>query len=164
MNNKWVTIDQAATILGVSAMTVRRRIDKGALESKLENRRRLVCITNDSQMIHSDEQLAEQLRRENEILEKQIDIQNEQIKELREELKQEKERLQQQLDRKEEQTQILQTQLGEASNRHDTVVMQMTRLLEYYQQPFWRRLFSRKALPPPDHIVDMEPGGDKAEE
>lgn len=71
--------------------------------------------------------------------------------------------LKEQLQEKDKQIESLQQQLGEASQRHDTVVMQMTRLLEYHQQPFWRRLFSRKALPPPgdETIMDMEPGGDE---
>ena len=137
MNNKWLTIDQAANILNVSAMTVRRRIEKGDIESKLENRRRLVCITDDTALIHTDEQITEQLRRENEQLKKQIDIQSEQINELRMELKQ-----------KDEDIRRERAGFTEASHRHDTVIMQMTKLLEYHQQPFWRKLFSRKALPP----------------
>ena len=139
MNNKWVTIDQAATILGVSAMTVRRRIEKGDLESKLENRRRLVCITDDTQVSYKDEQIVAQLRRENEQLRKQTDIQNEQIRELREELKQKDSDL-----RKER------SAAEDTSQRHDTIVLQLTRqleqsqrLLEYNQAPWWRKWFRK---------------------
>lgn len=77
-------------------------------------------------------------------------------RELIDQLKSENERLVQQLSEKDRQIESLQRQLeetqkdvAEASHRHDTVVMQMTRLLEYHQQPFWRRLFGRKALSPP---------------
>jgi hypothetical protein len=53
--------------------------------------------------------------------------------------------------------------MADASHRHDTVVMQMTRLVEYHQQPFWRKLFSRKALPSPveGNVVNMETQEDK---
>ena len=72
--------------------------------------------------------------------------------------------LQEQLAEKDKQIGKLQERLPEASHRHDTVVMQMTRLLEYHQESFWRKLFSRKALPPPEQIMDMEPGDSKFEE
>ena len=53
----------------------------------------------------------------------------------------------------------LQEAIEDASHRHDTLLMQMTKMLEYERQPFWRKLFSRKALPPPadGNVVDMEP-------
>ena len=88
----------------------------------------------------------EHLRRQNEDLLRQIADQNARIERLESQLEEERERA------------------SEASHRHDTVVMQMTRLLEYHQQPFWRKLFSRKALPPPEQIMDMEPGGDESKE
>ena len=50
------------------------------------------------------------------------------------------------LRRKDEQT-------AEAGQRHDTVVMQMTRLVEYHQQPFWKR-WRRRELPGPTNIAE----------
>ncbi len=70
-----------------------------------------------------------------------------------------KEQLQQQLTEKDRQIENLQTQLQEASHRHDTVVMQMSKMLEYERQPFWRRWLKQKALPPPV-MEDMEPEPD----
>ncbi len=61
--------------------------------------------------------------------------------------------LERQLEEKDRQIEYLQTQLGETSHRHDTVVMQMSRLVEVHQQPFWKRWFKQKALPEPDAEV-----------
>ncbi len=55
----------------------------------------------------------------------------------------------------------LQIQVQEASQRHDTVVMQMSRMLEYERQPFWRRWFKQKALQAPGDVMEMEPDTDK---
>ena len=60
-----------------------------------------------------------------------------------------------------EQVAKLTEDLRNASERHDTVVMQMTRIVEYQQQPFWRKLFQRKQLPPPivdEAVMDVEAG------
>ena len=137
MSDKWVTVDEAAAILKVSTSTVRRRIENEKIESKLEDGRRLVWVSDDTQMSSRDEQLITELRTQNEHLRNQVEEKDKQIEKLQE-------------------------QLAEASHRHDTVVLQMTRLLEYHQQPFWRRLFSRKALPPPEQIMDMEPESDES--
>jgi len=90
-------------------------------------------------------QVVEQLRSENEHLRQQVT------------------QLQERLDEKDNDLRRKDEQIAEASHRHDTLVMQMTRLLEYHQQPFWRKLFSRKALPPPadETIMDMQLGDDK---
>jgi len=45
---KWVTIPQAADILGISVRTARRYVADGTLESKMENGRRYVAVTNDT--------------------------------------------------------------------------------------------------------------------
>lgn len=71
----------------------------------------------------------------------------EQLQKENDDLKQQIEYLKQQSQRKDDQIEKLQEQVAEASHRHDTVVMQMTRLLEYHQQPFWRRWRKRKQLP-----------------
>ena len=63
--------------------------------------------------------------------------------------------LERQLEEKDRQIEYLQTQLGETSHRHDTVVMQMSRLVEFHQQPFWKRWFKQKSLPMPDEDVDV---------
>ncbi len=135
MSSKWVTVDEAAAILKVSTSTVRRRIENEKIESKLEDGRRLVRVSDDTQMSSKDEQLIAELRTQNEHLRKQVAEKDKQIENL-------------------------QKQLDEASHRHDTVVMQLTRIVEYQQQPFWRKLFQRKQLPPPvdETIMNAEMG------
>lgn len=64
--------------------------------------------------------------------------------------------LERQIEERDNQINTLQIQLSDASQRHDTVVMQMARMIEYERQPFWRRWRRRKALPPHESIVDME--------
>ena len=155
MTTKWLSTIEACQVLGVSQSTLRRRIDKGEIESKLEDGRRLVLVTTDEDMVTTapESELTTELR-------SQVDHLKEQFESLHNQLSgkdKQIEKLQGQLERANE-------ALAEASHRHDTVVMQMTRLIEYHQQPFWRRLFSRKALPPPEQIMDMEPGGDQDNE
>ena len=77
------------------------------------------------------------------------------------ELKAQIEDLRGQIDKKDQQIENLQIQLQEASQCHDTVVMQMSKMLEYERQPFWRRWFKQKSLPPPGDVMDMEPDTDK---
>ncbi len=142
MSSKWVTVDEAAAILKISTSTVRRRVENDKLESKLEDGRRLVWVSDDTHMSSKDEQLIAELRVQNEHLRNQVEEKDKQIENLHK-------------------------QLDEASHRHDTVVMQMTRIVEYQQQPFWRKLFQRKQLPPPvdKTILDVETGGqEKVEE
>jgi len=147
MSSRWVSLNEAVGILGISLSTLRRRIEKGGIESKLENGRRLVRVSDETHVSFNATQSAfvEQLRGENENLRQQIQEKDKQI-----------EKLQEQLEKTNE-------ALAEASHRHDTVVMQMTKLLEYQQQPFWRKLFFRKALPAPidKTIMDMETGDEK---
>ena len=140
MTGKWVSLTEACQSLGISESTLRRRIKGGKIESKVEDSRRLVFINSGIQPFNIDSQMKVST---SDFIEK---------------LKEELEQLRQELDRRNEQIETLQKQLGEsqkateeASHRHDTVVMQMTKLLEYHQQPFWRKLFSRKALP---HLVE----------
>ena len=59
--------------------------------------------------------------------------------------------LQTQLEEKDKQIDKLQKQLEDASHRHDTIVLQLTRqmeqsqrLLEYKSEPFYRRWFKKK--------------------
>ena len=45
---KWVTVVEAADILGISVRTARRYVADGTLESKMENGRRYVAVKNDT--------------------------------------------------------------------------------------------------------------------
>ena len=144
-SDNWYTIAEAVGILGVSDRTIRRRIDKGELETKLEGKARYIRIDSMSSTMPDDmssRELVNQLKSENERLAQQLSEKDRQIESLQEQLKE------------------TQKDVAEASHRHDTVVMQMTKIVEYQQQPFWRKLFQRKQLPPPvdETITDAETG------
>ncbi len=140
--NEWRTIAELAAELGVSDRTIRRRIDSGEYETKKQGRKILINVDNlDAKGgIMADTVSKDEL----------LDILRTQVTDLKGQLQQ-----------KDEQIKAFQEQLKEASHRHDTVVMQMTRIVEYQQQPFWRKLFQRKQLPPPvdETIMDAEAGG-----
>lgn len=136
MAKKWQTVADACHILGVSQRTLYRRIKKGEIESKLESGRRLVLI-DDSQVTDSvasvadmaDTALLEQVKSENEHL-------RDQVTGLQEELKAERERTEQ------------------GKERSDTIIIQLTRqleqsqrLLEYHQEPWYRRVFRKGRRP-----------------
>lgn len=114
-------------------LPLRRRIDAGEFESRLEGKRRLVSISDEVQVSSKTTQTA-----------------------LIDQLRQENDRLNQQLAEKDRQIEGLQNQLQDANQRHDTVVMQMSKMLEYERQPFWRRWFKQKALPAPENVMNME--------
>lgn len=214
MSFRWVSLNEAVGILGISISTLRRRIDAGQLESKVENGRRLVQVSGEIQASSKsnptfiDELLIENARLEEKIerhkeqthqqdtrikelelrikekdeqistLQKEIDNSKELIDQYHNEISQAKEKtslveplrenkenlerqmiqLRKKLDEKDEDLRRKDKQIAEASHRHDTVVMQMTKLLEYHQQPFWRKLFSRKALQPrvDETIIDAK--------
>jgi hypothetical protein len=69
---------------------------------------------------------------------------------LLEQIRSENEHLRQQLTEKDKQIEGLQTQLQDTSERHDTIILQLTRqleqsqrLLEYHDEPWYRRWFGK---------------------
>jgi excisionase family DNA binding protein len=128
--SQWRTIGEACDILGVSRRTIQRHIKRGIIESKLENGRRFVLVSPKRQMGQDGTEVSQpaligQLQKENE-------------------------QLQEQLREKDKQIESLQKYVEEASERHDTIVLQLTRqldqsqrLLEYHQAPWWRRWFRK---------------------
>lgn len=144
MAEKWVTLAVGCQVLGISDRTLRRRINDGAIQSKLEGGRRLVRVDiPDSQSVHTsrdvvnggvvtsiaDAMLNGQLHKENEYLRGQ-------------------------LERKDEQITALQSELSESRHRQDTIVLQITRqleqsqrLLDYHHAPWYRRWFRRSRMP-----------------
>ena len=189
-DNRWLTVAEAAQEFSVSERTLQRRINAGKVTSKLEGGRRLLLASSVAEVggIVGDmsPSVAEVLQEENAELKSKVatleeeqrqhsDKQRQQMAELSEELQeaqkrgiladelsQDKEQLQQQLAEKDRQIESLQIQLQDASQRHDTVVMQITKMLEYERQPFWRRWFKHKALPAPGGVMDMEPDIEEA--
>ena len=155
-----MNVQEAAKRLNKSEPTIRRWIRRGKLEASMVDgvydipelevyeQSMSVHITDDDQ----GSQIAV-LRANAQSLENQLNDKNERIDKLQEELKQAREELHE-----------AHRFAEEAGHRHDTVVMQMTKLLEYHQQPFWRKLFSRKALSGAidEKAMDINPENNKS--
>ena len=147
MPEEWITVKDAAKIRKCSERNIIELIKKGQLEAKKDGRRWLILM--DASEIVSEEypQVAEMIS----LLKVQLQEKDVQIRQTQEQLTEKDkqiEKLQGQLEKTNE-------ALAEASHRHDTVVMQMTRLVEYHQQPFWRRWRKQKQLPEAT-IIDEE--------
>ena len=150
-SDEYISVKDAANFLKVTEKTVINRINRGELEGIQKGRfwkvrRQSVerAAKEYSVKLPKDSEDSEVIQ----ILKAQLQERTTEASELREQVAE------------------LTEDLRNASERHDTVVMQMTRLVEYHQQPFWRKLFSRKALPPPvdETIMDMQPGDDESKE
>ena len=133
-NPKWVSMKKACDMIDISLSTLRRRIDEGEIESKLDGRRRLVLIDCDTSSDTSMTQNATLL--ESAVIEQ---------------LKHQTKILQEQLDKREAEVMKLQNELSQSRERSDTIILQLTRqmeqsqkLLEHHQEPFYRRWFRKK--------------------
>ncbi len=88
---KWVTVSQAAGILGISERSVRRRIAQGGLEAKLEDNRRFVKMTTDDSLVAASMTLSDK----NALirwLKNELEERNRQIERLQDEIKRNYER------------------------------------------------------------------------
>ena len=145
---EWITVTEVSELLKISERQVLNRIYNGQLEAKKDGKKWLINSSLSEPSEYSVEvpeisrrdlkkdDLINHFKEQLEHLKGQIDQKDQQIAE--------KDRL---IEKVQGQLERVNDALAEASHRHDTVVMQMTKLLEYHQQPFWRKLFSRKALP-----------------
>jgi excisionase family DNA binding protein len=144
MAEVWISTEAASELLGISRRQVVNRIHEGKLKAKKDNGKWLVhsSLSEPSEKgLQELPQISGKFPKKDKMiayLQSQVESRDNRIEEL-----------ERRLDQKDTQIGKLQEAIEEASHRHDTVVMQMTRLLEYHQQPFWRKLFSRKALPRP---------------
>ncbi|MFC1719157.1 hypothetical protein ACFL6S_36230 [Candidatus Poribacteria bacterium] len=134
MSSEWVSMKQACDTLEISISTLRRRIENRNLESKLEGNRRLVLIHHDTSSDTSTKQEATQTDTS-----------------FVEQLKYQIESLQKQLDTREGEVANLQEELSQSRERSDTIILQLTRqmeqsqrLLEYHEEPWYRRMFRKK--------------------
>lgn len=119
---RWVSVKDAASFRNCSERNILDLIYRGRLEGRKDGRRWEV-------LIDFPEDYAEEVPQSAEV----ITVLKEQLQE------------------KDKQIDSLQRQLGESSERHDTIVLQMTRqleqsqrLLEYHQDPWYRRWFKRR--------------------
>lgn len=127
---QWMTLQEAEKILGISERSIRRRVDAGKLKSKKEDGRRYVLVDMDAavtetRQVHDPDAVSR--------LEVELEVAKAEIR-----------RLNDVMERKD-------TESAEASQRHDTIVLQLTRqlsdqqrLLEYHRERWWKRLFRRK--------------------
>jgi predicted site-specific integrase-resolvase len=140
-NQRWVTMNQACELLGISLSTLKRRISKGEFESKLEGQRRVILIPGEVQVSQDENPsvLIEQLQKENDDLSRQIaDLQND------------KQHLQEQWQNQNERIERLEQLLAMEKQQNQ-------QLVDYQLQPFWKKWFGKqKALPAPGDVMDME--------
>jgi predicted nucleic acid-binding Zn-ribbon protein len=154
-----MSVADAARVADVSERTIQRRINKGEYPTKTVDGKRVVRLsdTSDTKVSNlsqdvSQSEVIERLEADKERLQERVNELSQSVAELQDDSR----GLKEQLQRKDQQIENLQTQLSDASQRHDTVVMQMSRMLEYERQPFWRKWRNRKALPAPGDVMDME--------
>lgn len=136
-----MTIQEAAQRLGKSDATIRRWIKQGKLESTLTDGKYSIEESALGAYTATEKRIdnayvksgADQLHRQNEGLLKQVSDQQERIEKLEEKLENERQRY------------------DTAAERHDMIVLQMTRqtenqqrLLEYHEDPWYRRWFRKK--------------------
>ncbi len=140
MSQKWVTVKQACNILGISRTTLYRRIKQGEIETKKDEASKTLCFidvpngTDNGTMNVSDGTLdsVAQLGQEVKHWRERVGSQEKEIAELKQELR-----------RKDE-------LLEDNRQRQDTIILQLTRqveqsqrLLEYHQEPWYRRWFKK---------------------
>jgi excisionase family DNA binding protein len=139
MAQEWVSIADACVILGISKSTLYRKINHGEIESKKDGKTTKCLInvpdeshngTNDT--VNETLQVMGQLRSENEYLRQQVT------------------QLQAKQDQKDEDIRQKDNQIADASQRHDTIVLQLTRqleqsqrMLEAHRDPFWKKWFRK---------------------
>ena len=133
MARRWLLATDACEILGISKSTLYRRIKQGKIESRQEGERKTFClidVPNETKQVSDGTtgsmELLKQIRDENEYLRQELDARKQEVA-------------------------ALQKKLSERSQRQDTIILQLTRqleqsqrLLEYHQDPWYRRWFRRK--------------------
>jgi len=121
--DEWTTVKEAAKIRNCSDRTVLRWIEQGKLESKRDGHRWLILKSSlKTEESPTETDIMSVLKAQLEDIKAEVEEKNKLIKDLRQ-------------------------QVEDMSERHDTIVMQLTRqlgdaqkALEYHKMPWWRRL------------------------
>ena len=153
-----MTIAEVAKLTGKSEQSVRRAIKSGKLQSTMVGGRYKINEDDITDSLRDSQPAVTDSRDDSQSGSQMVVIESKLLKARILELENDKEGLQHQLTEKDKQIESLQTQLQDTSQRHDTVVMQIAKMLEYERQPFWRRWLRHKALPAPGNVMEMEPG------
>lgn len=129
MPEEWITVKEAAEALGISERQVRHKAAIGKLKARKDKNKWLIhhsFAEVESEAVGGPSEVSE--------------LPSEVIHRLESESKWLRERVEE-----------LEKQLADASERHDTIVLQLTRqleqsqrLLEYHQEPWYRRWFRGK--------------------
>jgi len=127
MNEVWVTLAEARDRLNLSESTIRRRIAAGEIQSKSSGGRRLVCLSDLTEVTDEMTGLKESLTDKAKLIES---------------LESDKERLQQQVD-------LLQEELSQSRGRQDTIILQLTKQIDQFtaledKRSWIKRLFYKK--------------------
>ena len=145
MEEEWITTAEAAELLNISERQVRNRATSGKLKAKREGNkwmihRSLAEVKAESEGNRSEPDISAEISESSETIVAKLESDNEWLRKRVEELEK---------------------HLGEtrkssedASKRHDMIVMQLTRqleqsqrLLEYHEEPFYRRWFKKRKKP-----------------
>lgn len=131
--SEWITTAEAAELLKVSRRYVTELAKAGKLKAKREGKNWLIHSTLSAGSSEAEEvpqRISEEAYRK---LEEQVELLKEQIQQ------------------KDKQIDSLQKQHEESSERSDTIILQLTRqleqsqrLLEYHQEPWYRRWRKRR--------------------
>ena len=128
MDEKWITVKEAAIIRKCTERNIIELIKKGILQSKKDGRKWLVLV----EASETNAELSPQFSEIISVLKVQLEGKDKQIEE------------------KDKQIERLQEQLSDASQRHDTIIMQLTRqleqsqrMLEAHRDPWYRRWFRK---------------------
>jgi len=134
--NEWITVKDAAQIRNCSERNIIRLIQAGELEAQKNGKKWLILMDKSELDSASSPQFTEVMS----ALKVQLQEKDSQISKLQDQLEQMRNGME-----------ATRKDAADASQRHDTIVLQLTRqmeqsqrLLEYHEEPFYRRWFRKK--------------------
>lgn len=146
---EWITVKEAARMLGVSPDTVRYRIKKGDLEARVEGNKYLVNRESVEEMIRKQREISAEDSAKISAMETELRMLKEKVREL----EADKAYLQERVIALEKHAESLQRSLEESRRRSDVLLAQ---LHEYLTRPWWKRVFGRRGLPSPEKERNSE--------
>ena len=136
---EWITVKDAAQLRNCTERNVLRLIQKGELKAKREGHKWLILKETVEQTSEESPNVSDIIS----VLKVQLEGKDKQIEEK-----------DKQIERLQEQIEETSRTLSESSQRHDTIVMQLTRqleqsqrMLEAHRDPWYRRWFRKSQQP-----------------